>query len=1232
MGEYRLEAREFQGLTRWRWILTRPDGSFVADHEVRLDAGCWQFEAFTDLRGYLRWHTLPGRLIEDEARIVAEVGAWIGEQVLGPVAAALVKARPATVRVVAPAESANAGSLLFRPLELAHVGGRPLSVQDVTLVMQPDGDDDTYKVTPIGDRLRVLGLFSLPESGQPLNLRRERHALVQLLTDIAAVGQAADVRVLQYGVTRDRLRDALEEDEGWDVIHISGHGAPGELLLETEAGLPDRVTAEELAGLLDLARERVKLVTVSACWSAALTTMAQRRLLGLPIAGDRDESIDRDRGESHRDQYTSGTLATELAGQLGCAVLAMRYPVTDEFAIALAAKVYDLLARQGRPLPRALGIALAQIVAYPPTAACPALSAGTPVLVGAQAVNLRLTAPARVQAESYDTKVLKMAGFPPQPDRFVGRTVVMARASAALAVASKRPGVLLHGMPGGGKTACALELAYSHEHAFDRLVWFKAPDEGRDIISALTDFAFTLERDLPGFQMVHVLENPDTFAAFLPRLTELVKRRRVLIVIDNVESLLAESGHWRDARWEQVIGALCAHTRQGRVLLTSRHLPTNVTGLLVEAVDALSLDEALLLARELRHLRALIQGELAGIDGDVARTLALAVLNIAQGHPKLLELADGQAADPVQLGMLVQAGDQAWRQAGGLPDGFFASGESQATMKDYLHVLGTWTKTVADALTPGQRTLFLFLCCLEEDDRIRAVADANWVDLWDHLNLPGQPPDLDETLAALTAQSLIAIQPQTGDADEIYGIHPVVAAAGRAQAKKDFQDAVDAELVAFWTSTFEHALGRENEGRTTSLVVRAGMAAAPYLIRLGEWARATRTLHEAFVRDRSRSTAAAILPVLQAVAAAGQVPAASRLLATVLQEIDPAAAERQMRTYLDDAVARGDYEAATATAEDLSYICRQSGRLAEALTLATQMADYTRRAGLGPWTQLSDEAKRLEILSMMGEAEQVLDEVLRLREQMQALPAVSPREAVTTWDVRESLLRAGRDSALRLRRWDLALDFNAAILSSQRDRGAPALGIAKDRFHDYAPLIRLGRIGDALSLLRECRQAFEDAHEIHLLGYTLGALAELEARRGHGDVAIGLQQDCLRYVYLSKEAANIAVGHRNLGHYLHALARQPTAALAHHLADALILALASLGDNDESLRVAALDLRALGVGASVPADVADLCRRVAVVPGVNLEGLLVTLAPDPLVAQQALQDLIVRARAFAAAM
>ena len=476
VGELRLEAREFESLTRWRWVLIGPGGSLIADHQVRLDAGCWQFEAFADLRRYLRWHVAPDRRMEDETRIVAQVGEWIGEQVLGPVAESLLAARPATVRVIVPNEAAEARSLLFRPLELAHVGGKPLSVQDVTLVMQL-GEDNTPGAAITGERLRVLGLFSLPTGAAALNLRQERRALVSLLCAVAARGRALEVRVLQYGVTRDRLRNVLKEDEGWDVIHISGHGSPGVLLLEKPDGSHDRVTAEELADLLDLARGRVKLVTVSACWSAALTAAGQRHLLGLPPragqaaraqaasatrVGDADEIGDIEGSAVQHDRFEAGTLATELAGRLGCAVLAMRYPVADAFATTLTTKLYDLLADMGEPLPEAMGIALRWAIAELPLNACPPLSVATPALFGARAVGLRLAAPQYAHLKSDDRDALKMTGFPPQPERFIGRTAVMARASATLADASGIPGVLLHGMPGGGKTACALELAFTH--------------------------------------------------------------------------------------------------------------------------------------------------------------------------------------------------------------------------------------------------------------------------------------------------------------------------------------------------------------------------------------------------------------------------------------------------------------------------------------------------------------------------------------------------------------------------------------------------------------------------------------------------------------------------------------------------------------------------------------------------------------------------------------------------
>jgi hypothetical protein len=352
-----------------------------------------------------------------------------------------------------------------------------------------------------------------------------------------------------------------------------------------------------------------------------------------------------------------------------------------------------------------------------------------------------------------------MAGFPQQPDRFVGRSGVMTRASAALADESGIPGVLLHGMPGAGKTACALELSYTHEHAFDRLVWYEAPGEGIDVSGALTDFALTLERYLEGFQMAHVVGSERQLADFLPRLTELMEQSRLLIAIDNAESLLTETGQWRDERWKKVFGALTSHRGLSRVIMTSRRVSAEAPGLRVEAVDALSADEALLLARELPHLKDLIYGEISGIEKGFARRLALGVLNVAQGHPKLLELADGQAAHPEQLAKLVEAGKQAWRDQGGLPDGFFTTGETSADPGGYLHVLATWTKSITDTLSPGERDLFWFLCCLEEPDREQIVLDNIWERLREELGRRGQRPALDKALDALVTRGASRMPP-----------------------------------------------------------------------------------------------------------------------------------------------------------------------------------------------------------------------------------------------------------------------------------------------------------------------------------------------------------------------------------------------------------------------------------------------------------------------------------------
>jgi hypothetical protein len=787
-------------------------------------------------------------------------------------------------------------------------------------------------------------------------------------------------------------------------------------------------------------------------------------------------------------------------------------------------------------------------------------------------------------------------------------------------------------MPGGGKTACAVELAYGHEHAFDRLVWYKAPDEGMDIHGSLTDFALTLERCLPGLRMAHEVVTTDRLAAFLPRLTELMERRRVLIVMDNVEPLLSESGSWRDERWELVLDALTAHTGLGRVVLTSRRVPsTGLTSLRVESVDALSADEALLLVRELPHLQALGQGEIPSVDRPTSRRLARRALEVAQGHPKLLELADGQAANPVRLAALLEAGDHAWGKLGGLPKGFFTDGDSAAADSDYLQILAAWVKSVTDALRPGERDLFWFLCCLEEADRVRPSLTSRWEDLRHRLGRTGQPPDLDQALAVIARQGLITVPPDAEDILKPYTVHPGVAAAGRAFCGAPFQDAVDAEISAMWQILFRWASGRTGETVDSELTVWAGLSAVPYMLRQRRWDDAADLLQNAFFKEQSRSNAAAMLPAIRRIT--DHEPRWTGLEASLLHVIDPTAAETLQRAYLAEVVATGDYRAAAVAAGQLADWCRRSGRLTEALAFVDQQLGYIEQAGFGPWTRLNNRTLRLQILNSMRQNSQVLAEARQLRVQMDTLPAVQgPNDrAWDPWHIREAVLENGQIAALYLDQWADALEWNAARIASRQARRATPADIARARFNSYTPLLRLGRTSEALALLLDCRQVFEDANDMEMLGKTLSALADAEDDRGHGAAAIQLEHDALRYKYLANDLDVIPASYHNLGNYLRRHARQPAAALASHLASGVVGRLIGIHDNPEPARAAAIELRILGAATTPVASVADLYRQLGDIPGTDLPGLIAKLSPDPETAEQTLRDLIAQARKLAAA-
>ena len=134
-------------------------------------------------------------------------------------------------------------------------------------------------------------------------------------------------------------------------------------------------------------------------------------------------------------------VAAAVVDRLDCAVLAMRYPVVDEFAIELAGSFYELLLGKGQPVARALALSLVRPAGSPavPGAAVSALSVGTPALFGARAADLTLVPPAG-EPQTLDTRAGKLAGFPDQPVRFVGRVGALTRAveGAGAGVAAAR--------------------------------------------------------------------------------------------------------------------------------------------------------------------------------------------------------------------------------------------------------------------------------------------------------------------------------------------------------------------------------------------------------------------------------------------------------------------------------------------------------------------------------------------------------------------------------------------------------------------------------------------------------------------------------------------------------------------------------------------------------------------------------------------------------------------------
>ena len=1426
-----LEAVDVTGPLRWRWLLRDAEtGNPLADQLVRLDPTSDDVVRFRDLYAYLDEYAAPDRWTEDGTRFVDLAGKWAGRDLLGAaLGAAILDEAPVTVRVQVPVEL---DEVLLWPLELAHVDGKPLAAQgDVTFVYDIARGAVVRRKNDVGATLRVLAVFSQPTETTVLALRRERYALSRLIRRIAARSRAAvELRVTQYGVTRERLAEIADDRDGWDILHLSGHGLGGAFVLEKPDGSPDVVPTAELIRLLRPVRRRVRLAVVSACESAADTTAETLRLLGLT---EQAQALEAAKAKPGGQETAPGDrpapqvpgLARALVSDLDCAVVAMRYPVADEFAIAFGDVFYEHLLSRRQPFDVAAARALAQAAGPAPSMSRPAVSLATPGVFG-RAVGLTLPAPQG--RPRVDTTEPKLAYFDPpygpgEPPRFVGRAAAMARATAALAPDSGLTTVLLHGMAGSGKTTCAMELAYRNEDRFGAAAFWQAPTKDGEWHGALENLASRLETQLGdyGFAMTGYIGTVAALEAFLPRLRRAMEDSGTLLVLDNLETLLTPEGRWRDPRWALLMTALTSHEGESRVILTSRIVPTglgagtvrllgqddSVTGeqprqaatsrgsatrissdtdaaaprqppgggdrtltlavnappleglqppgngdrTLILPVHALSLQESIALARELPHLRELLHadtgpirdpdaspadahfatadaaaaapsdaaqparpanggkpfspervplasrdsispgrateadgtnavqsarpakgdkpldpervrstppGPLAECDPPAAanrsrlatdRARVLRVLRVVQGHPKLMELADAAAADRTRLDAQLAAAEEA--AAGQALTAFFRDGASILDPGEFLVALKAWTLTALAALSPHARLMAEFVACLEDADRRLDIIEANWADLWQRLERPGDPPAPGPLLSALARAALVEAElasatgvgdhagignPPTGGGEPgptarnngqpgpvTYRVHPGVAAAITAQAGPGVQKAADAELAAYWRAVSRQAREREG-GEDSSLVVWAGLAGAPYLLRRGEWNTVGSLLGQAVMRDTSPGTVQAVLPSLRLIAAATERPEDIGRLARVLGGVDAGEAERLLRGAVDAAAGVGDFLVASTAVGDLVILLRHAGRLTEALAAAGQKAEFTGRAGLGPWTRLLDQAQRLQVLAQMGEHARVLAETEALRAAMATLPAHRDgSETVHPWNVRETILNTGLTSALATGDWQRCLDLNAEIVASKRQRGAGVHEVTQTRVNDAGPLTELGRLGEAGRMLAECQRIFEDHADTPMLATVLTARASREAAFGHWQEAADLGRVALRLFYARPEPRDIAVSHYNLANYLRRLGGDWAGHRTHRLAAALTFQLSGMAHYlAETLRALAVELRGDDPAVQLPATVAHVVVTAELTEGVRLGALLAALQPDPRAVEDALAGIL----------
>lgn len=412
--------------------------------------------------------------------------------------------------------------------------------------------------------LRILVAIGSPEAqnerGELLDMEAELARILDAVEPARKAGRFAYVRILENG-TVAAIRDALAA-ERYHVLHLSCHAAPGVLILEDGDGGEDRVDAERLWREALPADRCVPLVVLAGCSTA----------LG---GGEEGKALP--------------GLARGLLERGVPAVVAMRAPVSDDYATSFGAALYEALATAEDPLPLTAFVAARQKVekAREDSASQDCAEWSTPLLFlrgeGDAAAGLRLYDPEAPPQKIAEPRTVRLAAgtLVRRVGDFVGRRADQRRILKLLRE-PESGGVVIRGLGGLGKSTLSAQLAQKLGAEGWLVVSLQGeidPDDifeevGRQLLSwgltaglpenhpILGLAQLVRRRDYPGSQRLELLGQ------------HLLEQQPLLLLLDNFEDNLTPisegAGALKNPLLAELLAAWLERPGRSRLLLTCR--------------------------------------------------------------------------------------------------------------------------------------------------------------------------------------------------------------------------------------------------------------------------------------------------------------------------------------------------------------------------------------------------------------------------------------------------------------------------------------------------------------------------------------------------------------------------------------------------------------------------------------------------------------------------------------